>query len=393
MRHIAKVNQASAAKHNRRLTIQLLRQFGSLSRRQLAQITGLRTSTLTYIVRDLMKQGIVRSIGKAESKTVGKKQTMLEVNPAIGWAVGIGLSHGFAELIYQDASGTQIGQGKIEITYDLDPLPQRLHAEISDWAQTNGKDMKALMGIGVGVPGIVDNTHGIVQHSGWFHAIDVPLREKFNEHFDTKIVIENDVNLAVLAESRTGNAGGLTNFVYFLINAVPEEGQQVIRAFGSSLFLDGRVYRGSHYAAGEVFSLVNNEECTRTTLEVVQSLADPDAPMNDTTLGLARHIAKIIVTLVEVIDPQAVLLGGNLNIRSDAMIAEIQNQLNQKLEVLTKRKVSIRPSVLGNSGVAIGAAIATIDEVLIGDDLAQEALEQQQILREVLGDDPRVPIA
>lgn len=386
MRRITKANQTSAAIHNRRLAIQLLRQYGSLSRRQLAQITGLRTSTLTYIVRDLLEQNIVRTVGKAESKTVGKKQILIEINPDMGWVVGVGLETDLAMLVYVDASGEVIDRERVEVGNNAQALPMLLRSKIDAWAVRKKKRLKNLLGLGVGVPGVVDNERGRVLRSTWFHTENLPLLELIHEAFDTTVIVDNDANFAALAESRLGNACGLNNFVYFLMNAEAEGEEFAIRGLGTTIFLDGRLYRGSHFAAGEVDTLLEAERYANLSREQLQRMADPDAPISDVLQRLARQTGRTLTAVVDLIDPQAVLLGSNLAIHNKQMIAEIEREMNQNMVKVPNREVVIRPALLEGLGVSMGAAIAALDAALVGEDPTREFHDQDQVIQEVLGD-------
>ncbi len=386
MRHVAKVNQSSAAIHNRRLTIQLLQQYGAMSRRQLAQITGLRTSTLTYIVRDLIQQHIVRTVGKAVSKKVGKKQILLEINPDKGWVMGVGLETTAATLVYVDASGKVIGHERVEVGSDANALPNLLRARIDSWAVKNNKRMEDLLGIGVGVPGVVDNARGHVLRSTCFHTEDLPLRGLLAEQFDTPVRVDNNANYAAQAEFRMGNARDLTNFVCFLMDVEAEDDGFAVRGQGSTIFLDGRLYRGTHFAAGEVDTLLEAEPHIKISREQLRLMAKPDAPIDDTMRRVARQAGRTLTAVVDLIDPQAVLLGGNMAISNRQMIAEIGREMNKKLVKVPNREVSIRPSGLVDRGVSVGAAIAAIDAALKGDDPTQSACGFQELIRDVLGD-------
>ncbi len=386
MQRITKANQTSAAIHNRRLAVQLLRQHGTLSRRQLAQITGLRTSTLTYIVRDLLEQNIVRTVGKAESKTVGKKQILIEINPGLGWVVGVGLETDQASLVYVDASGEVIDRERMEVGHDADALPNLLRSRIDAWATRNKKSTDDLLGIGVGVPGVVDSEHGRVLRSTWFAAENLPLRDLIAQQIDTAVHVDNDANFAALCESRLGSARGLTNFVYFLMNSEAEQDEFAIRGLGTTIFLDGRLYRGSHFAAGEVDTLLEAERYANLSQEQIRLMAEKDAPISDVMKRLASQTGRTLTAVVDLIDPQAVVLGGNLAIANLKMIAEIEREMNSQLVKVPNREVAVRASELGDLGVSMGAAIAAIDAALIGEDPAHENRHYEQIIQEVLGD-------
>ena len=83
------MNQQSAAYYNRQQVLRLLRIHRGLSRIQLAQHTQLQNSTMSYIVRDFLKRGVLVEGDKIEGGAGFKKQTMLQVNPKLGWVIGI----------------------------------------------------------------------------------------------------------------------------------------------------------------------------------------------------------------------------------------------------------------------------------------------------------------
>ena len=108
-----------ASIHNRRLVLKLLYER-PMTRSQLSEVTGLRTSTITYIVRDLIQNQIVRTVGKVASQAVGRKQILVEVNPNLGWSVGIGLGGELASLAYVDASRNMIDRDQFDDDVDLE---------------------------------------------------------------------------------------------------------------------------------------------------------------------------------------------------------------------------------------------------------------------------------
>src|SRR5579875_2955018 len=96
---VAGSNHKTAAQWNRALVLRLVRQQKTLSRRQISQITGLRGSTLTYIVRELLDKRVLRTVGKMNSKAVGQKQVLLDANPDLGYFLGFSLRPNEAKLV------------------------------------------------------------------------------------------------------------------------------------------------------------------------------------------------------------------------------------------------------------------------------------------------------
>ena len=331
----------------------------------------------------MLEQNTVRTVGKAESKTVGKKQILLEFNPDKGWVMGVGLEASTAMLVYLNAAGTVIGHERVEVGNDANVLPNLLRASADAWAAKNNKQMDELMGVGVGVPGVVDSERGYVLRSTIFHTQDLPLHRLLSEQFDVPVRVDNDANFAALAESRMGSARGLFNFVYFLMIAMEESDGFAVRGLGSTIFLNGRLYRGSHYAAGEIDSMLEAEPYAKTSYEQLRLLAEPDSSVDDEMRHLARQVGRTLTPVVDLLDPQAVVLGGNLGICNRQMIDEIAREMNQNLVKVPNREVSIHPSELIDRGISMGAAIAAIDAALVGDEPAQLPNSQAHLAVEV----------
>jgi glucokinase len=101
----------------------------------------------------------------------------------------------------------------------------------------------ALRSIAIGVPGVTDVENGIVVATSYLMGWqNVPLRALVEKELHIPAVIDNDVNFAAMGESWTGIAMGIRDFVFLAIGT----------GIGAGIFLDGRLYPGSRWAAGEV---------------------------------------------------------------------------------------------------------------------------------------------
>ena len=101
----------------------------------------------------------------------------------------------------------------------------------------------ALRSIAIGVPGVTDVENGIVVATSYLMGWqNVPLRALVQQELNIPAVVDNDVNFAAMGESWTGIATGVRDFVFLAIGT----------GIGAGIFLDGRLYRGSYWAAGEI---------------------------------------------------------------------------------------------------------------------------------------------
>lgn len=362
--HIS-TNQQSAAARNRLLVIQLVRRHQQLSRRQLARLTGLRESTLSNIVRELLQNGMFEKAGKAISNTAGQKQILVQINPQRGWSVGVSLEFGVAEMIFVDAAGQTIGQTSTPMSYDLQALPLTLDHAIKQWLVDHGRPPGKMLGIGVGVPGIVNHQQGHVLHAARFDAIDVPLGQLMQKQFpDTKIVVDHNSHLATLAEVWCGAAQTLSSFLYLTINARQAQRGHVPYSYSVSLYSGQQVHRGAFHAAGELGAPLRPDIKTTLTAKDVASLANPDATLSAKFNTIIDALSDCLTPLLELIDPDATVIGGNLSWANRSFIEQLAAQCQKRLIHVPGRTVSIIPSALNQQAVAIGAALSVTEAQL-----------------------------
>lgn len=364
MRQPPKTNQSHAAIHNRRLILQLLRN-GPLSRRQLMGLTGLRGSTITYIVRDLLDCDVVRTVGKRKSKTVGKKQILLEVNPNLGWVAGFGISTDWAFLTYMDMAGNVLDQDHFDIGTDLPEIFKGLSDRVNTWSSGRDGAIGKMLGIGVGLPGVVNVDTGRIKLSSMLKLQNYALRDMVSEQFGYRVYVDNNVNLAAQAEARVGSAANLKNFVYFHLSVSPKGDIYTFKSIGSTLCLDGKPYRGAHYSAGEIDRLLQDTvPVNQFSAGELLMMGEADGSVTDGLKQLAIGMGRTLATICDLIDPQSVIIGSNTPFCNTKLIDIVQSELNSNLEPVPDRYIPVIASELGDHGVSMGAAITVLDRAV-----------------------------
>jgi len=364
---IHKASQTSLAVQNRRLAVQLLRYHGALSRQQLSQITGLGNSTLTYIVRELLENHVVRTVGKRESKTVGKKQLLLEINPDLGWVVGVCIDRDSVTLSFLDAAGKVIGHDHVPVGHNAEELPGQLAEHIRHWSDQHKESIDNLLGVGIAIPGVVDYTRGVVLKSTWLNTQNFPMGRLVSEAIGVPVVIDNDSNFAALAEARRGSAKDLGTFIYFYVSSQQHDDVIQIYGLGSTYFLNHKLFRGVHFGAGEVDAILEPTPSECVTPKQLEMLADPNAPITPELDRIALQLGKTMSSVVNLIDPQAVVLGGNVTIANKRVMKLIESIINGTIVSLPNRFVDVRASTYNDQGSSLGAAFAAIDGIPIVD--------------------------
>lgn len=232
---------------NESAVLDLLRAEGPLTRAELARRLQISPPTITRIVSDMLEQGIVLEHSHADS-TGGRRPTLLEFNARAGLIIGIyvggqTLTAALADLdgaiLEREALPTQPGDAGVAQIVDLLQM-------LNSRAVALGIPMR---GACVGAPSIVTHPAGEVLLAPSLGWRNLPLKQILEERTGLPVFVENEVNLIALGERWRGAGQGVDNLVCLSLGA----------GIGAGVILDGRLYRGTRHAAGEVGYVIPGE--------------------------------------------------------------------------------------------------------------------------------------
>jgi predicted NBD/HSP70 family sugar kinase len=372
-------NHKTAAAGNRGLAIRLLRRHGTLSRHDISRMTQLQGSTLSYIVRELIEKNVVRVVGKRQSRQVGQKQVLLTLNPEVGWMLGISLRPGIATLVLLDAAGGRIDGMQSPLHGSIDLFPRQIHSALNQWLAARGTPLGKMLGVGIGVPGVVDADAGVVLRSIPLSIVNVPLQQMFAAEFGVTTVVDHDACYGACSEATDGAASDVSHFVYFSANIIPTEGGALLGSYGSALYLQGKIYRGAFYAAGELSGALHPSQISLTETDL-RDLSDPEGPMPPILVELADRIGTSIAPIVNLVDVQMVVLAGTSRIINRRFISAVQATVTEKLIAIPGRAVRVVRGTWALEAAARGAAIAAFDAVVAEGQLFGDT-DERKIIR------------
>jgi glucokinase len=226
--------------------LKLLRESGPCSKADLVRATGLTAPTVTNVVADLTRAGLVEPMGEGESSG-GRPPDMLRFKADRGCLVGVDINvSGHLRFLLTDLNGRQVDATEVGLPRHL-ATPEAVCAQIAESVRgllrKNKQRTDQLLAVVVGVPAITNVKDGIVlavtSLNGWRM---VPLRSLLSKHFDCFVSIENDTNLSAMGERCCGAARGEDNFIFITIGD----------GVGAGIVLDGKVVHGSLWSAGEI---------------------------------------------------------------------------------------------------------------------------------------------
>jgi glucokinase len=240
---------ARNARHLRRANLErvlaeAMSRPGPFTRAELIDATGLSAPTVGSLTRELIRRGLVRDLGTGPAR-VGRRPSFMEFSSRFGFVAGIDLGPTTSRVAISDLRGDLLGRKELA-TPRLGPRPllSRVVASLRTLMASVKVPQDRLLAVAVGAPGAVSRDAGMVVQlapnlTGWS---EVPVGSILGELLATTVVVENDVNLAVLGEHWRGAARGHNNCAYLTAGT----------GIGAGLLIEGELHRGHHSLAGEI---------------------------------------------------------------------------------------------------------------------------------------------
>lgn len=301
-----------------------------------------------------------------------------------------------------DFGGTSVKLGVCrgdELLVTDEPIPtMQFHgpaALIGEMAARVAKLQKAypaICAIGVGVPGLVDFDHGFVHEltnvPGWKH---VPLKAILSEKTGLPVLVENDANAMTYAEFRHGAARGLKNVI----------GLTMGTGIGGGLVLDGKMFRGSGFVAGEIGQMSidyngkaghygnlgalekytgNQQIAEHAVLRYSEAgiekdiaectpkkIADAAQAGDDIARQIWGEVADWLGTAISsiawLLNPDAFVIGGGVAQAGDLIFTPLKNKVQSMLSTVVWERLQILPARFSNEAGIIGNAALAADAV------------------------------
>jgi glucokinase len=323
----------------------------TFTRAEICDATGLSAPTVGSLASELIQSGVLTDLGTGPSRG-GRRPSFMEFNARYGFVAGIDLGPTHTRLAVADLRGEVVAHRIVRTPRTrgpkaiLEKLAEQLIALMRESDVPPGK----LLSVGAGAPGAVDCQTGRVialapNLKGWS---DVPMGSILGKALSAPVIVENDVNLAILGERWRGAARGHDTCVYIWIGT----------GIGSGIIVQGELHRGHHFQAGEIALMCMGPQFVETdfgsrgcfeTLAGLNALAtaferngsgrtDHDGWVRElfaeaqagepAAAQAVRNTATLLgiatANLTVVIDPSLVILGGALIAQMPSLVGEVK---------------------------------------------------------------------
>ncbi|CAI6065572.1 ROK family transcriptional regulator [Cohnella sp. JJ-181] len=372
-------DQALIKRMNTAIVLESVLRDAPLSRADISALTGLNKATVSSLVQDLIDSGLVREIGTGQSSG-GRKPVLLEFVAESGYAVGVDLGVNYVRGVLTDLRGgvvlertAQLPRTSPEEVFGiLRPFIQALVDEAPESAF-------GVVGIGVGVPGLVDRGGSVLYapNLGWR---DVPLQDALSRAFGLPVLIDNEANVGAIGERQFGSGRGIGSMIYVSVGM----------GIGTGLILQKELYKGAAGFSGELGHLsieANGPACRcgnrgcwelyaseqallaraaeaglgEGTLDSLLALAERgDARTRALFADIGESLGVGIANIVNVFNPEAVVIGNTMSRARPWLEEEMIRTTESRALNFHLRGIRLLFAELGDRSAVMGAAESAI---------------------------------
>ncbi|EGU30600.1 transcriptional regulator [Vibrio ichthyoenteri ATCC 700023] len=369
--HIDHIKQVNAGR-----VYKLIDQKGPISRIDLSKESQLAPASITKITRELIDAHLIHETTVQEATSRGRPAVGLQVNNA-GWQfLSMRLGRGYLTIALHELGGDVLIDTKIDIhEIDQDDVLARLLHEIDEFFQTYSDQLDRVTSIAITLPGLVNAEEGIVLQMPHYNVENLSLGPEIYKATGLPVFIANDTRSWALAEKLFGHSQENENSVLISIH----------HGLGAGVILDGRVLQGRHGNIGELghiqidpqgkicqcgnrgcLETVASSQAIRTEVteriargeasvlsdiegisveDICEAAANGDPLAVDVIEKLAAHLGFAIALVINLFNPEKILIGGAINQAKDILYPAIQKCIreqslpayHQNLEVVESR--------------------------------------------------------
>ncbi len=373
----SKTSQQMIKDANLKLIFNLIGEHEPLSRADLKKLTGLSATTVSALCEELLQENLIIEIGMKESGSSGRKAILLSLNPNGGYFAGIEIASSLRLDVY-DLKFRRIASEKQPAPdwNNLSSYIVSLLENVSPLLSRHGR----LLGLTIGVPASIDTVNNRILSSTVLDKINPEediIGKLQNKLPDIPILLCNDSSLIAYAEKEFGN------HVRDLISIDISEG------VGSGIVIDGGIYTGAGGMAGEFGHVsvdINGPKCKCGSFGCLESMVSIPAIMKriseKTGLNITPAEAKLacqqgdaaiakileetarvlsfgINNLLNLLDPEAIVLAGEIKEFGDALLLPLTRFLQEK--ALPGKEVPVQFSSVSGNAVTLGGARYAFD--------------------------------
>lgn len=380
-KHIG-MNNNNLKLQNRGLILKLLATHAPISRIELANQSRLTKMSVTNIISEFIEKDYVIEIPYEAKCNVGRTPIMIDISPNAPKFIGLLINRDIVMAVLCDLKLNIITSCSKKITTckekDLLSMIYALLDEITATKHT-------ILGIGVASIGPVDINKGIILNPPNFYGIqNVPLVELLKKRYHLPVTLDNHYNAAALAEKLYGNGKNYSDFIFLGIT----------NGIGSGIISEGQLYRNATGLTSELgHTCINfkgnlcscgNRGCLETyaSIEIVKKRLEEvtketlcfqeycdrfqEPAIHQVLSDVSEKIAIALTGSVNLLNPQAILMGHESVYLPDVYLEQIETYINQYKLSKDYNHVSVIRPYFGYDSPLVGSACCLMNQLFNG---------------------------
>lgn len=366
---------------NEQLVLKLVQEHDVIASSELSKITGMRPSTIFNILNSLSAKSFVTFYGKGDSTVKGgKKPYLWTLNKDAAYVIGLDIEVGEMSLVILNFKGELVSKKTIRQNTGntVDELANNIIDAVYQMISENNLEQQKILGLGIAFAGIVNCHSGVVMMSSILPELNFNLLEKLKS-LPFPVQIENNANAVAIGYKLKNSNQVKRNYLIILI-----EIDRNVSGLGIGIVINGELYRGSTYCAGELYPHLPTLREFLTTFKsrfiegeflknYITTIDDIDI---ETLITVAKHgdkIANLIFTkigsiigqtiapAVALLNPDALILTGVISELEDIIIDSVRKEIEMRVLPLTNDALSIVVDKYHQYSVAVGAAALILE--------------------------------
>lgn len=386
------INYNDMQEMNRYLIIKLLMQLGICSRVELSRLSGLKQATITNIINDFIKIGLVSEIG-SKNGSKGRRSIAISLNSDNYKFIGVRLTIKYISVGLFDITGKShlIREYKFDVTDGVDNTLKIIETSVNNIL--NEYSNENIIAIGISLPGPFIRTTGIItinEFPGWEKVL---IEDYFNNIFHIPVFLEHDAKAGVMACWYMNKYNNINKTFAYVIAG---------HGIGVGVIVDGKLLRGSTGTFGEVghtsidfdgplcqcgsrgclenyCSTIALSRRIKKSLELgAKSSLNIDFTFSDiveayknkddlTVTEVNKNIEYLsigIVNLVNMVNPDVIIIGDEMVNFGNDFLNILKSNVRNKIIPDLYNNLDIRLGNFADDEVLIGASIVAIEAIL-----------------------------
>ncbi|QAS53589.1 ROK family transcriptional regulator [Halobacillus litoralis] len=377
-------SQQSIKSQNKKRILTTIMNEAPVSRTTIAKKLGVTKGTVSSLAAELIEEEIIYELGPGSSSG-GRRPLMLLFNEKAGFSIGVNLGVNYIIAVLTDLNGEIVSEQRQTISeYDFNQLLPVITEMIQSLIDEAPASPYGIVGIGVGVPGMVDNT-GTILLAPNLQWESVNLKQEIEQTFNLPVTIDNEANAGAYEERKQSPAASRKDNIVYVSAGI---------GIGVGLIIDGKIYSGKKGFSGELGHMmidINGRECScgsqgcwemyasekaliieaeklskspNPSLESLIEEAESNPQVASLFADIGYHLGIGISNILNTFNPAKVVIGNRLAMAEDLLQESVREAVDRHTLSFHKEEVEITFSQSPHYTTALGSSHYMVEQFI-----------------------------